>query len=143
MYYFHYECEFCNLPSSNAVAESDAARLELKRWSQKSYRMPHEWCPNLSLPDNYLVDGHKHCIELYEREGIVNGDYATHMGELTMVYGMLGDEENFRLWGQRAMETYEILKAPEGAEMWKYWLVDPQERFQIWGSRIAQRHRRR
>ena len=143
MYYFHCECEYCN-QNSDAVAASDAARLELKMWSQKSYRKPHEWSANLSLPDNYLVDGHKRCIELNEKEGIIDGDYAMHMAELTMVYGMLGDVTNFRLWGQRTVEIYEILKAPTSVpEMWKGWLVDPQARFKFWGSRIAQRYNRR
>jgi hypothetical protein len=138
MYYFHCECEYCNLPSE-AVAVSDAARLELKRWP-KSYCISHEWCPNLSLPDNYLVDGHKRCIELHEREGIIDTIYAGHIEELAVVYAMLGDEQNFRLWAQKAVEQSKIRQMPENTMFWKEWLSYPQQN--SWGWRIVEKSRK-
>lgn len=101
MYYFRCECESCNIPDSD-VATSDANRLELGKWSQTKFRSPREWCKNLSLPDSYLVDGYTRCISLHETEGIINMEYAMHVAELAIVYGMLADAKNFRLWGLKA-----------------------------------------
>jgi hypothetical protein len=132
MYHFCCECEYCNLPTSEAVAISDAARLELGRWPQKSYRMPNEWCANLSLPDNYLVDGHKHCIELHEKEGIIDDTYVGHIEELAIVYAMLGDEQNFRLLAQKAVGQSEIWQMLEKATFWGEWLLYPQKNYWGW-----------
>ena len=46
-------------------------------------------------PDNYLVDGHKHCIELHKKERIIDDTYMGHIEELTIVDVMLRDEQNF------------------------------------------------
>jgi hypothetical protein len=141
MYYFHCECEYCNLPTTEAVAASDAARLELERWPRESYCMPHEWCTNLSLSDNYLVDGHKRCIELHEKEGITDNTYVRHIEELAIVYATLGDEQNFRLWAQKTVEQSEIWHRPEKVTLWREWLLHP--KIDFWGLRIKEKSRRR
>ena len=141
MYHFHCECEHCKLPNDLTIA-SDAARMELDQWTEKRFRKPVEWYKNLTLPDRYLVDGHKRCIALYEQEGIMGLEYATHIGELAIVYGMLADEENFKLWGGKAMEAFETKKASDTVS-WAQWVADPRRNFQLWGMRLKEKARRR
>jgi hypothetical protein len=136
MYRFHCECEACNLPD-NKAAVSDAARLELGQWSQTAFRKPVEWCKNLSLPDNYLIDKHLRNIALYEQEGIVNIDYTLHMVELAIVYAFLADAKNTRLWGGKAREALKIIRAPSNVVMQFEKCMAPN--FNLWGWRITEK----
>jgi hypothetical protein len=142
MYLFHCGCEYCNLPNEKAAA-SDAARLELSQWQEKSFRSPLEWYKNTSLPDSYLVDGHIRCITLHEQESIIDMGYAIHVAELAVVYGMLADAANFRLWGRKAQKMLGIMRASENVTgPWEQWLTDPKRNFGLWGRRIAEKARR-
>jgi hypothetical protein len=133
MYCFICEFEYCTLPSNESAA-SDADRLALDGFWIRN-RGPHEWCENLSLDDNYLVDGHKCCISLHEQEGIISVDYVVHIEGLVGVYGpMLGGEKNFGFWGLGAMgqsERMKIRNPPPRRE----WLTDPQSNFEYWNWR--------
>ena len=140
MYQFHCECKFCSLPDDEA-ASSDAARLELGEGSEKSFRNPIEWYKNLGLPDEYLVDYHRRRIALHEQEGLIDIEYATHIGELAIVYGMLADADNFRLWGVKAQEAMQMMRAKVMAP-WGRWLAHPQRNFGLWGKRISEKARR-
>jgi hypothetical protein len=139
MYHFHCECEYCNVSKDKAAA-SDAARQELREWPETSFRSPIEWCKNMSLPDDYLVEGHTRCITLHEQEGIIDMDYAMHIGELAFVYGMLADK-NFGPCGRKALEVLGMMGASEKLP-WKSWLENPKQNFGPWGMRIAQKARR-
>jgi hypothetical protein len=140
MYHFHCECEYCKLPEKAASA-SDAARLELAQWPEKMFRTPVDWCKNVSLPDGYLIDGHTRCIALHEQESLINMEYALHVGELAIVYGMLADAKNFRKLGRKALDVLQIMKEPM-IMPWEKWLASPQKNFQLWGMRHAQKGRR-
>jgi hypothetical protein len=141
MYYFHCECDSCNLPDHKAAA-SDAARLELGQWSQTEFCKPSEWCKNLTLPDTYLVDRLERCIALYEQEGLIDMEYAIHMTELTIVYGMLADAENFKLWGEKANKALKLMRAPSHIVVAFEKCLNPVH-FATWGRRNMEKARRR
>lgn len=133
MYHFHCDCECCNI-SPEEVVVSDAARMELAKWSQRAFRSPVEWCKNLALQDGYLVDGHKRCMALHEQERLIDKEYAMHAVELAIVYGMLADAKNFKLWGEKGLEALKTMRAPEAVAL-QQWLAGPQRNFKLWGMR--------
>lgn len=142
MYNFYCGCDSCNISDSDA-AMSDANRLELEKRSQTKLCSPLQWCKNLSLPDSYLVDGHTRCISLHEKEGIINMEYAMHITELAIVYGMLADAKNFKLWGLKAQSMLEIMTTSSGsAGPWKQWLANPKVNFQMWNLRMMEKAHR-
>lgn len=140
MYHFRCECECCNVPLKE-VAASDAARLELASWSKKAFRTPVGWCKNLALPDEYLVEGYKRCIALREQERLIDFDYAMHIVELAVVYGMLADAENFKLWRRKALAAVQTVKDSEStmAVSVQEWFAGPQRNFKLWGMRIKEK----
>ena len=129
MYRFHCECEYCNLPDNEARA-SDEARLELTKWSGRSFS---ERCKSLSQHDGKLVKGFTRCIELHEQEGIFDMSFALHVSELALLYGMLADAINFGLWGRKAVEALKIMKAAD-LPFWEACLANPQQNLGSWGK---------
>src|ERR1700679_2305699 len=83
MYQFHCECKFCSLPDDEA-ASRDGARLALGGGSEKNFRNPIERYNLLGLPDEYLVDYKRRRMTLREQEGLIEIEYATRIGELTI-----------------------------------------------------------
>jgi hypothetical protein len=139
MYSFHCNCEYCDLPDREAVAASDAARLEIEDWSEKAHTKLMEWRSNLFLCDDDLINDYKLAIRNHEKEGIINFHYADHIAGLAFVYGVMGDETSFKEWGQRAKKCWETLQFLDRADSWKRWLTNPQANFKFWGSRQAGR----
>lgn len=143
MYLFHCECDYCNLPSAEAIAASDAARLEIAKWPTTQFRSPQAWCANLALDDNYLVERLKRIIQLHEQEHIVDMEFASRVGDLSMVYGMLSDETNFVLWGQKTLGVFRMMKAvPDLESLWERLLIEPQRQFPPWGLRAKKKSSR-
>ena len=135
VYYFHCQCQYCDLPDSAAVAASDAARLEMRDWEEKGPINPGKWCSDLSLPDDHLVKFYKRAIRLHEQEGMTDANYASHMQMLTIVYGLLGDEKNYRHWCLKAIERMEVMRKTADIVTMKHWLTNPQVNFEWWGRR--------
>lgn len=145
MYYFDCECKYCSLPTLEAIAASDAARAEIAQfWKNPRLLKPHEWVVDLTLPDNYLVDILKHCINMDEQEGIIERGYKERLGLLGVVYGMLADETNCKLWGRKGLKILKVLKLREdadgGAEKdLEMFLENPPRYLACWGWRIKEK----
>lgn len=139
-YKFHCECEYCNLPDHHSIAASDAARLELARWSANKYCRPQAWCRNLELDDHYLVEALSRIIALHEQEQVIDSEYVSRVGDLAIAYGMLADEANFMLWGRRMHDILQITKAaPNVCALWERWLVEPLKSLSVWNLRNYQK----
>ena len=139
LYKFHCECEYCNLPDHYSITASDAARLELARWTANKYCRPQAWCRNLELDDRYLVEALSRIIALHEQEQVIDSEYVSRIGDLAIAYGMLGNEVKFMFWGRKMQDILQITKAaPNICALWDRWLMEPQKT-PIWNLRNYQK----
>jgi hypothetical protein len=69
-------------------------------------------------------------------------DYTIHMTELTIVYGMLADAKNFKLWGEKANKALKSMKAPSDVIAAFERCLNPVH-FTMWGRRNMEKARRR
>lgn len=114
------------------IEESDAARKMLVHfWDVEERERPSfkQWCEDLSLPPDLLINAHMQAFGLLQREGLeildahpdsypptwcnpypTNADIRVHplrdlgrhIDAIAMCYGALEDAENFRLWISKA-----------------------------------------
>lgn len=118
MYYFTCECEYCNI-SDEAVAVSDANRLEIKRmWQNGNPTRPAAW-ERKGISFRQLVHIHQEAIELHEREGMQNIRQVNHMEALATAYMKLGDQKNSKKWVRKVTERWGVMQYPDAGKQWE------------------------
>lgn len=116
MYCFRCECEYCSLPDK-AVPTSDAARLEIKEMWADGNPNTTKWRGG-KLSDRAIVRLNQRAIELHEQEGILGLQHAAHMDALAFAYFKLGDIENFRIFGGKAKECWQVMQCAGKVGVW-------------------------
>lgn len=156
LYSFDCICSFCQSRSPRTLAEGDDARLKVLSFWDRVPSDPlapglpsfQDWCEDLSLPPELLINAHLEAVDLIEREGlqIVNThsgsgrtphpgrDLGMHFDNLAMCYGALGDVDNFQKWIGRALESRGD-ERPEERIAFRKWMSNPMS-FPAWACRV-------
>jgi hypothetical protein len=137
MYGFDCTCTYCDLINDDAIARSDLARAELRDWK---YINPGflNWSTDMCRSDDTIIKSHQRALELINQEGM-HGLQCTYLDGIALSYAMLGDVEQFRVWGQRLVDVC-VVQDPEHAAEYVRWLANPQS-LKKWGWRTKQRLR--
>jgi len=157
-YRFSCDCPWCNvyhLASDNdsrtnkdpvfdqeelaQIAASDNNRALLVKWvfTHPGYL---KWSTDLCRPDDLVIAAHLEALALIDKEGL-QGLQSLFTEEIAMCYAILGDEAEFRRWGQRVMQLSRVEDPPLAAKF-EEWLEDPPKYFKRWGWRRNQRMRK-
>ncbi|KAF8206278.1 hypothetical protein K438DRAFT_1963352 [Mycena galopus ATCC 62051] len=134
-YGFECLCVHCDLPDADAVARSDAARIELRNWRHLHPRfLP--WSTDMCRTDDAIIVSNLRALDLIEQEGLY-GLQVPFMEEIALSYAVLGDEPRFREWAQKVVDLC-VGQDPERATKFAGWIADPQS-YKQWGWRAKQR----
>ncbi|KAF8806683.1 SET domain-containing protein [Phlegmacium glaucopus] len=121
------------------IAASDNNRALLVEWifTHPGYL---KWSTDLCRPDDLVISAHLEALALIDKEGL-QGLQNLFMEEIAMCYAILGDEIEFRRWGQRVMQLSRVEDPPLAAKF-EQWLEDPPRNFKRWAWRKKQRMQR-
>jgi hypothetical protein len=134
-YGFTCACSHCDLPDEDAVALSDAARIELRDWRNLHPRfLP--WSMDMCRADDALIVSHTRALALIAQEGL-HGLQVPFVEEIALSYAVLGDEAQFRFWAQQVVDLCGG-QDPERATKFAGWIAEPQT-YKRWGWRAKQR----
>lgn len=131
-YGFDCRCEYCVLPTRDAIARSDYARLKLREFWDLTPSF-EQWCLDASMGNEALLNAHKHALQLIDQEGLQILDYAGHVDAIAMCYGALGDVDKFRRWVGMVRDL-RLDGQPEKGIVFAKWLSNPVT-FPAWGWR--------
>lgn len=137
LYGFECTCPYCDLADDEAIARSDLARAELRDW-----RHTHpgflKWSTDLCREDDTVIKSHQLALDIIEQEGM-HGLQCTYFDGIALSYAMLGDEEQFSVWGKKVL-AISAIQDPDRAAEYTRWLSDPRS-MKKWGWRMKQRLR--
>lgn len=138
-YLFDCGCSYCNLPSADAIAQSDLHRSIVASFDPANQSVLREWFRTPGMPAEGVLSVFIKVHEYFEVEGM-HSRYR-HRGvvdTIAGVYGTVGDEKNFKMWCRKALDLYAVEGlSQEGREkitMYKKWLADPTS-FSPWNKR--------
>ncbi|KAG6872501.1 hypothetical protein C0995_009257 [Termitomyces sp. Mi166 len=124
------QCSYCNLPSEDAVRQSDNIRVALGQfWT--ILPLFEEWCIDPNLPDDMLIELHLEALRMIKQEGLQVLDGERHVDAIAMCYGALADTKMFRAWIERVREA-KGNSDPARALVFATWLSNPTS-FPAWG----------
>ena len=121
------------------IAASDNNRSLLVKWifTHPGYL---KWSTDLCRPDDLVITAHLEALALIDKEGL-QGLQNLFTEEIAMCYAILGEEEEFRRWGQRVVQLSRVEDPPLAAKF-EEWLEDPPKKFKRWAWRKKQRMRK-
>ena len=121
------------------IATSDNNRSLLVKWifTHPGYL---KWSTDLCRPDDLVITAHLEALALIDKEGL-QGLQNLFTEEIAMCYAILGEEVEFRRWGQRVVQLSRVEDPPLAAKF-EEWLEDPPKKFKRWAWRKKQRMRK-
>ena len=121
------------------IATSDNNRALLVKWifTHPGY---FKWSTDLCRPDDLVINAHLEALALIDKEGL-QGLQILFTEEIAMCYATLGEEVEFRRWGQRVVQLSRVEDPPLAAKF-EEWLEDPPKKFKKWAWRKKQRMRK-
>jgi hypothetical protein len=121
------------------IAASDNNRALLVKWifTHPGYL---KWSTDLCRPDDLVITSHLEALALIDKEGL-QGLQSLFVEEIAMCYAILGDEVEFRRWGQRVVQLSRVEDPPLAAKF-EEWLKDPPKIIKRWAWRKKQRMRK-
>jgi hypothetical protein len=120
------------------IAASDNNRALLVKWifTHPGYL---KWSTDLCRPDDLVINAHLEALALIDKEGL-HGLQNLFTEEIAMCYAILGDEVEFRRWGERIVQLSRVENPPLAAKF-EEWLQDPPGKIKRWAWRKKQRMR--
>ncbi|RDB22322.1 SET domain-containing protein 5 [Hypsizygus marmoreus] len=131
-YGFTCQCQWCSVPSAEAVLRSDGARAALDGF-WRNLPAFEEWCLDPTMSDDTLIKLHLGALEMIEQEGLQVLDREKHVDAIAMCYGALEDVERFKTWTARVCDA-KVRENPSQALVFSKWLSNPMT-FPAWGWR--------
>ena len=121
------------------IATSDNNRGLLVKWifTHPGY---FKWSTDLCRPDDLVINAHLEALALIDKEGL-QGLQNLFTEEIAMCYAILGEEAEFRRWGQRVVQLSRVEDPPLAAKF-EEWLEDPPKKIKRWAWRKKQRMRK-
>ena len=121
------------------IAASDNNRALLVKWifTHPGYL---KWSTDLCRPDDLVINAHLEALALIDKEGL-QGLQNLFTEEIAMCYAILGEEVEFRRWGQRVVQLSRVEDPPLAARF-EEWLENPPKKFKRWAWRKKQRMRK-
>ena len=120
------------------IAASDNNRALLLEWvfTHPGYL---KWSTDLCRPDDLVISAHLEALKLIDKEGL-QGLQNLFTEEIAMCYAILGDDAEFRRWGQMVVQLSRV-EDPPLATKFEEWLEDPPKKLKKWAWRKKQRMR--
>ena len=121
------------------ITVSDNNRALLLKWifTHPGYL---KWSTDLCRPDDLVINAHLEALALIDKEGL-QGLQNLFTEEIAMCYAILGEEVEFRRWGQRVVQLSRVEDPPLAAKF-EEWLENPPKKFKKWAWRKKQRMRK-
>ena len=121
------------------IAASDNNRALLVKWifTHPGYL---KWSTDLCRPDDLVINAHLEALALIDKEGL-QGLQNLFTEEIAMCYAILGEEVEFRRWGQKVVQLSRVEDPPLAARF-EEWLENPPKKFKRWAWRKKQRMRK-
>jgi hypothetical protein len=95
---------------------------------------------DLCRSDDAVISSHMAALNLIEQEGM-HGLQGLFLEEIALCYAVIGDEEQFKHWGQRFVERCQVEDEEMTREI-KGWLeTEDRQRWKKWAWRKKQRER--
>ncbi|KAF9463577.1 hypothetical protein BDZ94DRAFT_1258594 [Collybia nuda] len=135
LYGFDCGCTYCDLPDEESIVSSDAARAQLRDWGH-THPGYLKWSTDLCRADDVVIKSHQNALRLIEREGM-QGLQCLYMEEIVLSYAILGEESEFRAWGERLLKLCTIQDRQLAEDLQK-WLANPKS-MKKWAWRKKQR----
>ncbi|PFH45594.1 hypothetical protein AMATHDRAFT_8946 [Amanita thiersii Skay4041] len=137
-YGFLCHCQTCDQEDEEAVERSDLIREELHDWwfTNPGYT---KWWKDLCRADDAIIKSHQRALELIERESL-QALQVPFIEEIALCYAVLGEKENFRVWGKKVVDLSRIAN-PGFATQFERWTDNP-ESMKQWAWRRKQQSQR-
>ncbi|KAF8516572.1 hypothetical protein BU17DRAFT_76629 [Hysterangium stoloniferum] len=105
-YRFTCDCPHCSLVLDDQVQKSNEARMQLRDWFH-THPTFTKWHTDLCRSDDTVISSHLAALDLIDQEGM-HGLQGLFLEEIALCYAVLGDEEQFKYWGQRFVERCRV-----------------------------------